>query len=62
MAIVEVFLDCLILEMNVLRYFEKSVTIYHSKWYNIPVEMNLQQNRCDNLKYRIRNFALGAYL
>jgi hypothetical protein len=62
MVIGKVFLECLTLQVNMLRYFETSVTICHLKLYNIPVELNPQQNRCDNLKARIINFALGAYL
>jgi len=58
----KVSLDCLTLEMNVLRYFETSLTIYHSKFYDTPVDLNLQQNRCKNLRSRFLNFALGAYL
>ena len=44
------FLDRLTLNMRTLQSFYTSVAINHSTQRNIPEELNLQQNRCDNFQ------------
>ena len=40
-------LDCLILKMKSLCFFKVSITIYQSKWHNIPENLNV----CQHLKW-----------
>jgi len=44
------------LKMNALHSFQKSVTVYQSKWCNIPEALNLQQHCCDNLKSLAKSY------
>jgi len=45
------------LKMKTLQSFQKSVTIYQSKWCNIPEALNLQQHCCDNLKSLAKSYS-----
>lgn len=42
--------------MKEVKHFETSVTIYQPTWSNIPEVLNRQQQRCENLTSRKRNY------
>lgn len=42
--------------MKEVKHFETSVTIYQPTWSNIPEDLNRQQQRCENLTSRKRNY------
>jgi hypothetical protein len=47
----DIFFDCFALKMAALCPFEASVTVYQSARRNIPGDLSLKQQLCDNLKF-----------
>jgi hypothetical protein len=46
------------LMMKILRVFEMSGTAHPTVYRHIPQDLSPQQDRCENLKYRMELFAL----